>query len=66
MTVWRLFSLRDGARVNSRALQLYSRIAGQKLKTILQNEPAIRSPDRNKVAFQAVFQLRSFTQARRT
>lgn len=41
MTVWRLFSLRDGPRVNSRALLLYSRIVGQKLKPILENEPGV-------------------------
>lgn len=32
MTVWRLFSLRDGPRVNSSPLLLYSKIAGQKLR----------------------------------
>lgn len=66
MTVWRLFSLRDGPHVNARALLLYSRIVRQKLKPILENEPGVRSPDGNKVAFRAVFQLRGFTQAHRT
>lgn len=44
---WESFPSEKDPRVNSRAPPLYSRIVGQKLKVILENELGVRSPDRN-------------------
>lgn len=46
MNVWRLFSLRDGPRVNSMALLLYMRMGMHKLKPTLEKDLGVRSPDR--------------------